>query len=136
MGVEGRFAFIPIKTKTFCCLLQRWRHTIMSITKTALTNRKQWCWSTANRQKTLCLWTSCSNFRLLMTITCRLSISDRKKVPDALFGRIDMSHINYVQNTLFSQLNFDAFYVCGPSGMMEASVQALSDSGVSVKTSM
>ena len=42
-----------------------------------------------------------------------------------------MSHINYVRNTLFSQLNFDAFYVCGPSGMIEATVQALSDSGVS-----
>ena len=60
-----------------------------------------------------------------------VNIYSRKKVPDALFGRIDMSHINYVRNTLFSQLNFDAFYVCGPSGMIEASVQALSDSGVS-----
>ena len=41
-----------------------------------------------------------------------------------------MSHINYVRNTLFSQVNFDDFYVCGPTGMIEASVQALSDSGV------
>ena len=57
-------------------------------------------------------------------------IYSRKKTDDALFGRIDMSHINYVRNTLFSQLNFDDFYVCGPPGMIEASVQALSDSGV------
>ena len=60
-----------------------------------------------------------------------VNIYSRKKVSDALFGRIDMSHINYVRNTLFSQLTFDMFYVCGPSGMIEASVQALSDSGVS-----
>jgi ring-1,2-phenylacetyl-CoA epoxidase subunit PaaE len=57
-------------------------------------------------------------------------IYSRKKTTDSLFGRIDMSHINYVRNTLFSQLKFDEFYVCGPSGMIEASVQALSDSGV------
>ena len=57
-------------------------------------------------------------------------IYSRKKTADALFGRIDMSHINYVRNTLFSQLDFDDFYVCGPTGMIEASVQALSDSGV------
>jgi ring-1,2-phenylacetyl-CoA epoxidase subunit PaaE len=57
-------------------------------------------------------------------------IYSRKKTTDALFGRIDMSHINYVRNTLFSQLDFDDFYVCGPAGMIEASVQALSDSGV------
>lgn len=59
-----------------------------------------------------------------------VNIYSRKKAANALFGRIDMSHINYVRNTLFSQLNFDDFYVCGPSGMIEASVQALSDSGV------
>ena len=57
-------------------------------------------------------------------------IYSRKRTADALFGRIDMAHINYVRNTLFSQLNFDDFYVCGPAGMIEASVQALSDSGV------
>ena len=57
-------------------------------------------------------------------------IYSRKKTADALFGRIDMSHINYVRNTLFSQLDFDDFYVCGPTGMIEASIQALSDSGV------
>ena len=57
-------------------------------------------------------------------------IYSRKKTADALFGRIHISHINYVRNTLFSQLNFDDFYVCGPAGMIEASVQALSDSGV------
>lgn len=59
-----------------------------------------------------------------------VNIYSRKKATDALFGRIDMSHINYVRNTLFSQLAFHDFYVCGPSGMIEASVQALSDSGV------
>ena len=59
-----------------------------------------------------------------------VNIYSRKKSTDALFGRIDMPHINYVRNTLFSQLNFDDFYVCGPAGMIEASVQVLSDSGV------
>ena len=59
-----------------------------------------------------------------------VNIYSRKKATDALFGRIDMSHINYVRNTLFSQLAFHDFYVCGPSGMIEASAQALSDSGV------
>ena len=59
-----------------------------------------------------------------------VNIYSRTKTTDALFGRIDLSHINYVRNTLFSQLDFDDFYVCGPSGMIEASVQALCDSGV------
>jgi len=59
-----------------------------------------------------------------------VNIYSRKKKTDALFGRIDMSHINYLRNTLFSQLDFDDFYVCGPTGMIEASVQALLDSGV------
>lgn len=60
-----------------------------------------------------------------------ISVYSRKKATDALFGRIDKAHINYVRNTLFSQLHFDDFYVCGPSEMIEGSVQALSDSGVS-----
>ena len=57
-------------------------------------------------------------------------VYSRKKTTDALFGRIDMSIINYVRNTMLSKLDFNDFYICGPNGMIEASVQTLSDSGV------
>ena len=42
-----------------------------------------------------------------------VNIYSRKKVSDALFGRIDMSHINYVRNTLFSQLTLTSFMCVG-----------------------
>ena len=132
---EGRFTFIPNQNKNLLLLAAGSGITpIMSIVKTALKqtgsnvvlvygNRSA---EDSMFEGELQQLKSDNDHRLSI-----VNIYSRKKVSGALFGRIDMSHINYVRNSLFSQLNFDAFYVCGPSGMIEASVQALSDSGVS-----
>ena len=132
---EGRFTFIPNQNKNLLLLVAGSGITpIMSIAKTALKQTESNVVLVyGNRTAEDAMFVD-ELQQLQTAYDNRLSIVNiysRKKVSDALFGRIDMSHINYVRNTLFSQLNFDAFYVCGPSGMIEASVQALSDSGVS-----
>ena len=131
---KGRFIYKPIGNKNLLLLAAGSGITpILSIAKTALKetdgkvvlvygNRSEEDKMFTDELKTL-QSTYSHRFEIV-------NIYSRKKKIDALFGWIDMSHINYVRNTLFSQLNFDDFYVCGPSGMIEASVQALSDSGV------
>ncbi len=37
---------------------------------------------------------------------------------DSLFGRIDTSVLNFVMNTKFKDINFDAFFLCGPEPMI------------------
>ncbi|MDC3079383.1 2Fe-2S iron-sulfur cluster-binding protein [Flavobacteriaceae bacterium] len=132
---QGRFTFIPNQNKNLLLLAAGSGITpIMSIAKTALKETESnLVLVYGNRSEDDTMFFD-ELQQLKSTYENRLSVVNiysRKKVSDALFGRIDMSHINYVRNTLFSQLNFDTFYVCGPSGMIEASVQALSDSGVS-----
>ena len=110
---EGRFTFIPNQNKNLLLLVAGSGITPVNCQNCTETNRKQ-CgvglWQPNGRRRYVCGRVAALRFN-----DNRLSIVNiysRNKVSDALFGRIDMSNINYVRN-LFSQLNFDAFYVCG-----------------------
>lgn len=49
---------------------------------------------------------------------------------NALFGRIDVSVINFVLKNKFKDLNFNTFYLCGPEGMINLTSDTLKANGV------
>lgn len=48
---------------------------------------------------------------------------------NALFGRIERSTINYIQKNTFKDKNIDAYYLCGPGGMITAVKELLLEQG-------
>jgi len=48
----------------------------------------------------------------------------------SLFGRIDTSILNFVMNTKFKDVNFDAFFLCGPEPMINTIKSNLTEKGV------
>lgn len=49
---------------------------------------------------------------------------------DSLFGRIDVSTINYALKNKHSHLDFDAYYLCGPEPMIHKVSDTLKENGV------
>ncbi|MEL4307083.1 ferredoxin--NADP reductase [Joostella sp. CR20] len=49
----------------------------------------------------------------------------------ALFGRIERSTINFILKNKHKETPFDAFYICGPEAMIEATSETLKENGVS-----
>lgn len=52
-------------------------------------------------------------------------IFSRKIEDSGLFGRIEPSTINYLLKNKFAGRNFDAYYLCGPEGMIETMSELL-----------
>ncbi len=57
-------------------------------------------------------------------------IFSRKKEDSGLFGRIERSTINYLLKNKFADQNFDAYYLCGPEGMIETVSELLQEKNV------
>lgn len=58
-------------------------------------------------------------------------VYSRTKEGNALFGRIDASVVNYVINNKHKNQHIDAFYLCGPEGMITTVKEQLIANGVS-----
>ncbi|MEX0290445.1 MAG: 2Fe-2S iron-sulfur cluster-binding protein [Flavobacteriaceae bacterium] len=54
----------------------------------------------------------------------------RAQVKDSLFGRIETSTVNYILKNVFSDTNFDSFYLCGPESMINQVTDTLKANGV------
>lgn len=54
----------------------------------------------------------------------------RTAEPDCLFGRIETSTVNLVTKNKFKELDFDAFYLCGPEQMITTVSDTLKNNGV------
>ncbi|AKA35013.1 ferredoxin--NADP reductase [Flagellimonas lutaonensis] len=57
-------------------------------------------------------------------------IFSRTPGDDALFGRIETSTVNFVLKNKFKNITFDAFYLCGPEGMIETVCNTLKKNGI------
>ncbi len=57
-------------------------------------------------------------------------VFSRAKEEAALFGRIDTSVINFVINNRFADADIDAYYLCGPEGMINLVQEVLKNKGV------
>lgn len=60
-----------------------------------------------------------------------LYIFSRAKEDNALTGRIDANVVNYVTKNRCKDINFDAFYLCGPEEMINVVSEALVAQGIS-----
>ena len=49
---------------------------------------------------------------------------------DALFGRIERSTVNYVMKNKHKDIEVDAFYICGPEGMIHTVKDVLTENGI------
>lgn len=54
----------------------------------------------------------------------------RSNESDALFGRIENSTVNLVLKNKFKELDFDAFYLCGPEKMINTVSDSLKNNGI------
>ena len=48
---------------------------------------------------------------------------------DAIFGRIEKSTVNYVMKNKYKHIDVDAYYLCGPEGMIHTVKDVLTDHG-------
>jgi ring-1,2-phenylacetyl-CoA epoxidase subunit PaaE len=58
----------------------------------------------------------------------------RSNEEGALFGRIENSTVNYILKNKHKDLTFDAFYLCGPEGMIQSVQEALTQNAIDAKT--
>jgi len=49
----------------------------------------------------------------------------------AVFGRIEKSTVNYVIKNKYKDIEVDAFYICGPEGMIQTVKDVLTENGIS-----
>lgn len=54
----------------------------------------------------------------------------RSNEEGSLFGRIESSTVNYILKNKHKDLNFDAFYLCGPEGMIQSVQEALTENNI------
>lgn len=57
--------------------------------------------------------------------------NSQEKEGDSLFGRIDLSTVNYVLKNKHKDIEFDGFYLCGPEAMINLVSETLKDNSVS-----
>ncbi|PCE66787.1 ferredoxin--NADP reductase [Sediminicola luteus] len=57
-------------------------------------------------------------------------LHSRSLADGALFGRIDQGTVNLIVKNKFAERSFDAFYLCGPEGMIQTVKNTLLENGV------
>ncbi len=57
-------------------------------------------------------------------------IYSKEQVGDSLFGRIERSTVNFVIKNKHKDVDFDAFYLCGPEKMINSVSETLQETGV------
>lgn len=57
-------------------------------------------------------------------------IYSRSNVPEALFGRIEKSTVNFVLKNKFKETSFDGYYLCGPEDMIHMVTDTLKSNGI------
>lgn len=58
-------------------------------------------------------------------------IYSRENINDASFGRIEKSTVNHILNEKFNDIDFNAYFLCGPEEMTTTVSDALKENGVS-----
>ena len=58
-------------------------------------------------------------------------VFSQSEKPNALFGRIEKSTVDFIVMSKYKHIEIDAFYICGPEGMIETVQQVLDEHGIS-----
>lgn len=137
MPPEGRFTFVPIeKSKNVAAFAAGSGITpIMSIAKTVLRsnsdNKFVLIYGNKSYEETM-FYTDL--VKLQLDYTNRFFVyftNSQAQEKDSLFGRIDTSTVNYALKNKHKDIDFDAFYLCGPEEMIHKVTDTLKDNEVS-----
>ncbi len=136
MPPEGRFTFVPNENSMNIAAFAAGSGItpIMSIAKTVLDS---------NIDNTFVLVYCNKSFEETMfysdLVKLQLNYADRfyiyftnteKQEKDALFGRIDTSTVNYALKNKHKDVDFEAFYLCGPEAMIHTVSDTLKNNGI------
>jgi ring-1,2-phenylacetyl-CoA epoxidase subunit PaaE len=136
MPPEGRFTFIPSEeSKQIAAFAAGSGITpIMSIAKTVLEGNSSNIFVLVYGNKSFKETMFYRDLvKLQLNYTNRFFIyftNSQSKEDNALFGRIDTSTINYALKNKHANLDFDAYYLCGPEPMIHLVSDTLKENGV------
>ena len=136
MSPEGRFTFKPVNSpKTIAAFAAGSGITpIMSIAKSVLE-------SNPNNKFVLVYGNKSYKEAMFYTDLVKLQLdhtnrffiyftNSQAKEDDSLFGRIDVSTVNYILKNKHKDAGFNAFYLCGPEAMINLVSETLKDNGI------
>lgn len=136
MPPEGRFVFIPSDSpKNIAAFAAGSGITpIMSIVRTVLDshpkNKFVLVYGNKSHQETM-FYTDLVKLQLENTDRFFIYFTNSEaKETDSLFGRIDMSTVNYALKNKHADIGFDAYYICGPEAMIHLVTDTLVDNDV------
>ena len=134
---QGRFTFTPdtSKTRTIAAFAAGSGITpVLSIVKTVLEEEPNSKFVLVYGNKTLKdtiflndLLDIQNKYSDRLTIQFLYSQSQEK---DALFGRIEKSTVNFIVKNKYKDVNIDAFYLCGPEGMINTVKDVLAENNI------
>ena len=134
---QGRFTFTPdtSKTRTIAAFAAGSGITpVLSILKTVLEEEPNSKFVLVYGNKTLKdtiflndLLDIQNKYSDRLTIQFLYSQSQEK---DALFGRIEKSTVNFIVKNKYKDVNIDAFYLCGPEGMINTVKDVLAENNI------
>lgn len=134
---QGRFTFTPdtSKTRTIAAFAAGSGITpVLSILKTVLEEEPNSKFVLVYGNKTLKdtiflndLLDIQNKYSDRLTIQFLYSQSQEK---DALFGRIEKSTVNFIVKNKYKDVNIDAFYICGPEGMINTVKDVLAENNI------
>lgn len=134
---QGRFTFTPdtSKTRTIAAFAAGSGITpVLSIVKTVLEEEPNSKFVLVYGNKTLKdtiflndLLDIQNKYSDRLTIQFLYSQSQEK---DAIFGRIEKSTVNFIVKNKYKDVNIDAFYICGPEGMINTVKDVLAENNI------
>ncbi|WP_340201115.1 2Fe-2S iron-sulfur cluster-binding protein [Ascidiimonas sp. W6] len=135
---EGRFTFVPdaAKKRNIAAFAAGSGITpIMSIMHTVLRDEPQSTFSLVYGNKSLTETMFYEDLlALIKQYPDRLNVHfifSQAQEPEAMFGRIERSTVNFILKNKHKETPFEAFYLCGPAPMIHAVTDTLTEHGVS-----
>ena len=134
---QGRFTFTPdtSKTRTIAAFTAGSGITpVLSILKTVLEEEPNSKFVLVYGNKTLKDTIFLNDLLDIQNkYSDRLSIQflySQSQEKDALFGRIEKSTVNFIVKNKYKDVNIDAFYICGPEGMINTVKDVLAENNI------
>lgn len=134
---QGRFTFTPdtSKTRTIAAFAAGSGITpVLSILKTVLEEEPKSKFVLVYGNKTLKDTIFLNDLLDIQNkYSDRLSIQflySQSQEKDALFGRIEKSTVNFIVKNKYKDVNIDAFYICGPEGMINTVKDVLAENNI------
>lgn len=131
---EGKFVLTPQANKNYIAFAAGSGITpVLSMIKAVLETEKTATFTLVYGNKSIADTIFYNELNTLKnTFTSQFNLNyvfSREKQDDAIFGRIDTSHVNYFVKNIYKDISFDTAFLCGPEAMINTVTNTLSDNG-------